>query len=170
MITTTNTKTSARTIAKALLLSGNTGLIDLDGVLFSAAHRQNCHPDGSLNLTKYRENSTPEKIAQDQDLPLMELVRILNANNHPYHVVTARVNCASTAKLLHDRGVKPLSVMARSGEHDNRKDSVLKSDHIASNFDLRQRENMTLIDDNLNNCKALIQLGCSAIHVPFEGH
>ena len=170
MLKIKNTSKQARSLAASIIESGIVPCWDLDGVLLNATHRQICKPDGSLDLDKYRENSTAEKIAMDKSLALLEAIDILNANNVPYHVVTARVACRHTLALLEDRNIKPLHIMARSGEHDNRKDAHLKSTHLTANFSLRQRENMVLIDDNLANCDSAIALSMRSIHVPFEGN
>jgi len=170
MLKINNTRTQALSLARSIMSSGVTPVIDLDGVLLDATHRQNCNPDGSLNLTAYRKNSTPEKIARDKPLPLLAMVHEFNANGYKYHVATARVLCESTAKLLAVNKVNPMVAMGRNGENDNRKDYILKTDHLVSKFDQRQRENMILIDDNLANCKAVIECGLKAVHVNFEGH
>ena len=183
MITIKNNSVQARNLAQAIIDSGKTAVFDLDGVLLSAVHRQAIFtPDhvalglckdsdvGALNLQAYRANSTAEKIAQDKTMALIEAVEILNAASVPYYVCTARVRCTHTKKLLRDKNINPVYTMARSGEHDNRRDDHLKTAHLLARFDQRQREQMVLIDDNLRNCKAVQAIGLSAIHVPFEGH
>ena len=183
MKTITNTRASAIDLALAIMASGKTACFDLDGVLIDATHRQNvytaqdvtqglCGLDdiGALNLNKYRENSTADKIAQDKALAMIEAVHILNRNKVQYHVLTARINCVNTSKLLFNNGITPALTMARLGENDNRRDDDLKVSHLLKRFDIRQRENMLLIDDNQRNLHAVKQIGLQAIHVPFVGH
>lgn len=182
MKTLHNTHQNARLLAVNIIQSGVVPCFDLDGVLIDASHRQNVYNKadyiagrcsssdiGVLNLSKYRENSTAEKIARDQAMPLLAAVKILNQNNIGYHVVTARVACMNTRKLLLNMGITPLSIMSRESEQDHRRDARLKTDHLVK-FDQRQRENMMLIDDNKKNCLAVQAIGLKAIHVPFEGH
>ena len=170
MITIKNTRRAARELARAIIETGAFPQFDLDGVLLNASHRQACHPDGSLNLLKYRENSTPENIALDKEMALIETISILNVHRIKYNVITARVACPSTLARLESAGIRPSIVMARNGEQDRRRDYQLKTDHLVSKFSRRERENMLLIDDNLANCQAVIEIGLKAIHVPFEGH
>jgi hypothetical protein len=170
MIKINNTKEQAKELATQIMQTGIIPIWDLDGVLFSAVARQLTNKDGSLNLDDYRKNSTPEKIARDLPLDLLEAIHILNKNNYPYHVATARVVCPSTAKLLAVNKVTPLKIMGRGGENDSRRDHLLKCDHLISSFSRRERERMILIDDNLNNCEAVTRIGVKAIHVNFNGH
>jgi FMN phosphatase YigB (HAD superfamily) len=183
MKTIKNTRQAAIDLALAIMASGKTACFDLDGVLLDATHRQNvftaqdvtnglCSPDdiGALNIDKYRENSTAEKIAQDKTLAMIEAVHILNRNKVKYHVLTARIDCVNTSKLLFNSGILPALTMARQGENDYRRDDELKVSHLLKRFDIRERENMVLIDDNKRNLEAVKHIGLQAIHVPFEGH
>ena len=182
MQTMKNTKTAARTLFNALVESGITPIFDMDGIALDASHRINLYTQdheslglctveqiGQLNLSAYRVNSTHENIQQDKSLPLLDTIHMLNAANKPYHVCTARVVCSGTRKLFKDRGINPHILMSRDGEHDNRRDSHLKTTKILSKFDERQRSRLVLIDDSLGNCKAVKEIGVKAIHVPFEG-
>ena len=164
-----NTKKSAKSLARILIKQKLVPVFDLDGVLIDASHRQNCNPDGSLNLKAYRKNSTAEKIALDKTLPLIEAINILNAEKIKYHVCTARVACEFTRKLLADNNINPVSIMARNGDNDTRRDYELKSSHLLK-FGFRERRNMVLIDDNQANCKAARDCDLQSVHVPFDGH
>jgi len=183
MITIKNTHSDAHTLTRAIINSGVTPLIDLDGVLLDATHRQctftavhvkqglcQAADIGALNLVEYRKKCTPEHIAKDKALALLSMVHTLNACGIGYYVVTARVNCSSTAKLLKDKGINPLSCMARHSETDTRRDDHLKVDNLLAQFEPHELKNMVLIDDNLRNLKAVQAIGVRAIHVPFEGH
>ena len=170
MITLQNTKIAARNLAATLIVSKRVPVFDLDGVILDATHRQICNHDGSLNLDKYREMSTLEHVMKDKTLPLIEAIHVLQENNVKFHVCTARVMCSSTAALLESVNVKPDIIMARCSDTDSRKDYHLKTTNLQSRFNQKQLENMVLIDDNVDNCKAVKRLGMAAIHVPFEGH
>ena len=52
----------------------NIVIFDLDGTTIDSSHRHATHADGTLNLDAWIENATPEKIFQDQVLPLGHLV------------------------------------------------------------------------------------------------
>ena len=76
-------------------------IFDLDGTAIDSSHRQNTLPDGSLNLSAWRENSTPEMIARDSLLPLGEqwrdmVARGLDGTNVQIGIITARVMGDST--------------------------------------------------------------------------
>ena len=47
-------------------------IFDLDHTVIDSSHRQATLPNGDLNLQHWRENATPEKIAQDSLLPLAD--------------------------------------------------------------------------------------------------
>lgn len=160
----------ARKLARHIIANKLTPVFDLDGVLLDATHRQNCNPDGTLNLELYRKNSTPELIAKDKDLALLEAVKILNAAKVRYHVLTARVPCKSTLKRLETAGIRPKSIMGRNGETDHRRDHELKGGHLLKSFSTRARKRMVLIDDNEKNCQTARACGLQSVHVPFKGH
>lgn len=170
MITLKNTQANAVNLASTLIVSGKVPVFDMDGVFADASHRQICNPDGSLNLDKYREMSTAEHVKKDVALHLIKAIHILQEHEKEFHICTARVMCENTLAWLETNGVKPKSIMARSGENDSRKDYRLKTTNLISRFSLKQRENMVLIDDNLDNCRAMKSIAMQAINVPFDGH
>jgi hypothetical protein len=170
MLKLENTAANARKLAASIIASNVTPIFDLDGVIINANHRQINNPDGSLNLSKYRKMSTAEHIKKDLALPLLETIKILNDQGVRYHVCTARVMCVNTEAWLHSHEIKPHTIMARSGDHDSRKDWKLKTTNLLARFNVKQLNNMVLIDDNLDNCKAMAKIGVNAIMIPFEGH
>lgn len=153
-------------------LDDNPNLIpvfDLDGVLLNAEHRITLNGDGSLDLHKYRLDSTIDNIMQDKNLPLMSVVHALNYQKRPYHVATARVLCEGSQQLLKVRGVHPQKVISRNGESDRRKDWDLKVAGIQANFKPEQFKDILLIDDCPSNCDAFINaLGAMAINVDYN--
>ena len=165
----TNNSKNARKLARKIIARNLILNVDLDGVLFCAKHRQLVKQDGSLCLENYRLNSTAEKVALDKSLALLETIKILNSEGVKYNVITARVICPHTQKLLNDRQVFPTRIMARMGEGDNRKDHDLKSMHL-SKFTRATRKRMILVDDNTNNIKAARALGLHTLQVDYDGH
>jgi hypothetical protein len=170
MFTLQNTKKSAIDLAATLIVSKRVPVFDMDGVFANATHRQICNSDGSLNLDKYREMSTLDHIMKDEVLPLIEAIHILQKKDKEFHICTARVMCNNTKTWLKAHNIKPKSIMARCSDTDSRRDYHLKTTNLQSRFNLKQLENMVLIDDNIDNCKAAKRLGMQAINVPFEGH
>jgi len=183
MKTLKNTSKAAQELASAIMQSGLISVWDLDGVLLDASHRQAVFSEdhhtlglctaeqiGTLNLEAYRALSTPENIAQDKSMALIEAIHILNANNVPYYVCTARVLCRSTKNLLKARGINPVWIMARAGEHDRRRDDHLKVTNLQARFSAQALRSMVLIDDNKRNLTAVQTLGLKAVHVPFHAH
>ena len=180
MIKLKNTRSNALQLAATLTVSKRVPVFDMDGVFADARHRQICKPDGSLDLDKYRENSTVEKIARDSPLPMIETLQMLSELGVDYHICTARVVCTGTEKWLENHGITPKSIMSRcpdrvnteTGERvsDTRKDFKLKETHLRSRFHAHDLEKMVLIDDNLANCRMAERNGMLAINVPFIGH
>lgn len=156
------------------LLSTRTVFFDLDGVCIDATHRQILNSDGSLDLAKYRENSTARKIAKDKELPfLTALQHCVNRDHyHGVHIATARVMCPHTKQWLDNRKALPSSIISRNSDRDTRRDHVLKYAGISEVLPhASQRRRAVLIDDNMNNIEmASNDLGMLAIHVPFAGH
>jgi hypothetical protein len=170
MFTLKNTKKNARNLAATLITSKRVPVFDMDGVFANATHRQICNADGSLNLDKYREMSTLEHIMKDETLPLIEAIHILQEHKKEFHICTARIMCDNTKAWLEHNNVKPKSIMARCSDTDSRKDYHLKTTNLQSRFNRKQLENMVLIDDNMDNCRAAKRLAMNAVNVPFEGH
>ena len=79
-------------------------IFDLDGTAIDSTHRQNTLPDGSLNLAKWKENNTPEKIALDTLLPLGE--QWSGGLNKKIAIITARVLGDADYKFLKDNNLR----------------------------------------------------------------
>lgn len=165
-----NNSKNARKLALHIIKNKLTPVFDLDGVLIDARHRQNTNEDGTLNLELYRINSTAKMIAKDKALPLLETVRILNAQNVKYHVCTARVICKNVKKWLDENQINPVKLMGRANNLDKRKDSIIKGTHFLGGFSVYSRRRMVLIDDNEKNCDTANACGLQSIHVTFKGH
>ena len=80
-------------------------ILDLDGTAIDSSHRQNTLPDGSLDLAKWQENNTSEKIAQDTLLPLGETWKNL-VSSKKIAIITARVLGKADYKFLKDNNLR----------------------------------------------------------------
>lgn len=170
MITLHNTFENAVDLVDAIKKDRIIPVFDLDGVIIDATHRQILKADGSLDLDQYRANSTPILIDQDKALPFAISANTLTSAKIPFFVCTARVMCRSSIKWLSKRGIMPHMIFSRDGENDNRRDHILKRDHLTANFSKKQLERSFLIDDNESNLLMANAIGMQAIHVPFDGH
>lgn len=168
MYTLLNSKVSALALSTAADLDkSQIYCLDLDEVLICAKHRQLTKKDGSLDLEHYRENSTPEKIAKDKGLPLLQFAQHLTKIQRPFYVVTARIPCQHTRTWLRANGVKPKQILGRDGEHDRRPDHQLKQTKILAKFG-KVLKNVVLVDDRKTNCLAVEAIGAMAIHIELE--
>ena len=142
-------------------------IFDLDGTAIDSSHRQNTLPDGSLNLSAWRENSTPEMIARDSLLPLGEqwrdmVARGLDGTHVKIAIITARVMGAADLQYLDDNGLHYDYLYSRT-EGDTSNDAALKKIML---FDLARDMGRSITwlqnfawfyDDNLG----VIEMGCS---------
>lgn len=143
-------------------------VFDLDGVLLDASHRITLNPDGSLDLDKYRQDTTAANVMMDKNLPLMAVIHALNEVGRDYHVATARVLCTHSQRLLKSRCIFPNKIISR-GENDTRKDWLLKITGIQAEFSQRYFKDILLIDDCPDNCDAFINaLGAWAVNVDIN--
>lgn len=176
-----NTSFNARLLVNLIQQENLIPIFDLDGVLLAAGHRISLYKQadvdagkceanqiGALNLDHYRLNSTAKQIQQDQNLPLLEAVHLLNTMGIDYHVSTARIGCHNTLALLKNRGITPKVMMNRQGESDNRRDNALKIDNLNHHFDKDIFSRLILIDDCKANCQSFESIGSNAIHVHTE--
>lgn len=145
-------------------------VFDLDGVILDATHRIDLLPCGALDLAKYRENTTAEKVAQDKDLPLVQVVHWLNTVGRPYHVATARVICEHTQARLQASAIRPVLAMGRNGHDDRRGDALLKVSHFLEKLPPEQLGRHCLIDDLESNTIAAQNIGMLSVRVLFEAH
>lgn len=171
MITINNNIQGVNKLLNMIIGSGLTPVFDLDGVWLDARHRQATKPDGSLDLEAYRANSNYSNVMQDKALDLSNVVQTLNAFGVEYYCLTARPVCEGTRdKVIQHLNARPVSIMGRNGNDDNRRDYELKHDWLSKVFSPSQLKHMILIDDNAANCQVAINLGMIAVHVPFDGH
>lgn len=152
-----------------MALRGAIVLFDLDGCIIDATHRQAVKKDGSLDLEKYKANSTQKQIAKDSSLPLLAAMQQLQKLGKPINIATARPFCTHTQKWLADRGISPSVVIAREGNHDKRKDHELKKTGIIANFPRAYFSKLLLVDDNVNNINMAKDLGLDTMKIDFRG-
>lgn len=105
-------------------------IFDLDHTTIDSSHRANTLPDGSLDLTAWRENSTPEKVARDSLLPLGEqwrdmVARGLTGSGVQIAIITARVMSPADIKFLEDNGLYYDFLYSRD-DGDNTPDDAFK--------------------------------------------
>lgn len=94
-------------------------IFDLDGTAIDSTHRQNTLPDGSLNLAKWKENNTPEKIALDTLLPLgKQWSKGLDKSWKRIAIITARVLSAADYKFLKDNNLRYDFIYSRYAGND----------------------------------------------------
>jgi hypothetical protein len=98
-------------------------IFDLDGTAIDSTHRQNTFADGSLNLAKWQENNTPEKIALDTLLPLGE--QWSGGLNKKIAIITARVLGDADYRFLAKNNLRYDFIYSRKAGDDT-PDAALK--------------------------------------------
>jgi hypothetical protein len=91
-------------------------IFDLDGTAIDSTHRQNTLADGSLNLAKWQENNTPEKIALDSLLPLGK--QWSRGLDKKIAIITARVLGDADYKFLKDNNLRYDFIYSRYAGND----------------------------------------------------
>ena len=89
-------------------------IYDQDHTVIDSSHRQLTTADGSLDLSHWIENNTPEKIARDRLLPLAKHWRIQYARGAEIVVCTARVMGEHDYRFLADHGLKWHGMLSRT--------------------------------------------------------
>ncbi len=100
-------------------------IFDLDGTVIDSTHRQNTLPDGSLDLARWIENNTPEKILADSLLPLADKMRSVRSGNDTVAGITARVIGDTDLAFMSRNGLKFDYLYSRA-EGNNTPDDLLK--------------------------------------------
>ena len=91
-------------------------IFDLDGTAIDSTHRQNTLADGSLNLAKWKENNTSEKIALDSLLPLGK--QWSKGLDKKIAIITARVLGDADYKFLKDNNLRYDFIYSRYAGND----------------------------------------------------
>ena len=146
-------------------------IFDIDGTIADSRHRQNTLPCGSLDLAHWRENSTPEKVAKDSELPLAQYMRACYKAGDIVAICTARVMDQADWDWLESHNLKFHYAMSRI-EGDCRPDAVLKQDKILDLLINKLRRlpglDIELYDDNQSVLSMGRRLGLTVIDATVE--
>lgn len=143
----------------------NITIFDLDGTIIDSSHRQATLPDGTLNLPKWIENSTPEKIFGDTVLPLAQQVRRRTKAGDYVLVCTARQMSDADFEFLMDSGINPHKIISRP-LGNNTPDGELKAKQLKSFLSLKQfqKASKVMFDDAASVRSSLRKIGIAVIH------
>jgi beta-phosphoglucomutase-like phosphatase (HAD superfamily) len=127
-------------------------IFDCDGVLLDSTHRYRTMPCGTrIDLDHWRENSTPEMIAQDKPLPMSNWYKkFLTDPEHYVIIATARVCQEADHKVIADKLGTPQYFIYR-GENDSRSGTALKLAGLKPLLNLKQfrQAAITVYEDNV---------------------
>ena len=139
-------------------------IFDLDGTTIDSSHRHATLPDGTLNLAKWIENSTPEKIFQDTVLPLGHLVNRIGKKAYTI-ICTARNMSDADFEFLMDNGINVDKIISRP-LGNNEPDGELKKKQLNSFLSLKQfkHKNKIMFDDASSVRSILRKIGITVIH------
>jgi len=142
----------------------NITIFDLDGTVIDSSHRQATKPDGTLDLVKWFENATPEKIFKDKILPLAQQIRRRSKAGDYTMICTARTLSDADLEFFHQEGLLVDKIISRK-QGDNTPDGELKAKQLRSFFSLKQFKdlNKVMFDDAPSVRKSLRRLGISVI-------
>tara|TARA_Y100000996_G_scaffold390064_1_gene350970 strand:- start:958 stop:1422 length:465 start_codon:yes stop_codon:yes gene_type:complete len=140
-------------------------IFDLDGTTIDSSHRQVTDAKGNLDLSKWFENATPEKIFQDKILPLAQELRRRHKKGDYTIINTARNLSLADLEFMFENGLLADKVIDRpKGNYEN--DAKLKRKQLNSFLSLKQfkNANKVMFDDNDQVRSELRQIGISVIH------
>ena len=143
----------------------NISIFDMDGTIVDSSHRQATLPDGTLNLSAWIKNATPEKIFKDKVLPLAEQIRKRHKAGDYTMICTARVMSEADYEFLMNEGINPDKIISRP-LGNTEPDGQLKAKQLKSLFNLKQFKKATKImfDDAASVRSALRKIGIATIH------
>lgn len=150
---------------------------DLDGCVIDSSHRYSTIiKDGKevINLPYWRENSVPEKIAQDTLLPMAKVYRQSLEDKDCFVIVaTARVCQQADIDYVNNILGKPDYFICRK-EGDNTSGGLLKEKGIRKLLNLKQFKDAELhvFEDNHSYLKHLcMAFNCLGTFIPSkQGH
>lgn len=142
-------------------------IYDLDGTVIDSKHRQATLPCGSLDLEHWRENSTPDKIANDSLLPLAEQMRKdwLRAE---VIICTARVLSDADYDYLFSNGLYFDHCLSRP-ENNKLPDAYLKEYLLRKHCESEKlpfkyfASTAKMYDDNSSVIEAMTEIGINTI-------
>ena len=100
-------------------------IFDLDQTVIDSNHRRVCNIDGTIDLTHWREHSTPELVAKDSLLPLATQWKRAKAKGAEIVVCTAREMGEADFAFLETHGLEWDAMLSRP-EGDRTPDDILK--------------------------------------------
>ena len=135
---------------------------DLDGTVIDSNHRKATKADGSLDLEHWFENNTPEKIAKDSLLPLVNSMRQLYAQGYYTLICTARSFQDADWEFLEKHNI-PFHACLHREIGDMRGDDIMKLDYLqqffgTAGFPLKGSD-IIMIDDNKKVLQTLDKAG-----------
>ena len=127
-----------------------------------------------IDLEHWRENSTPEMIAQDKPLPLAEYYRSCLANPEHYVIIaTARVCQQADYDVIAEKLGTPQHFISRK-EGDSQSGVTLKLKGLRKLLNLKQFKDATItyFEDNLTYLHGVgDEIGAHKVHVfSNQGH
>lgn len=137
-------------------------IFDLDGTVIDSSHRQLAKPDGSLDLDKWIENSTFEKVMQDKVLPLAKLWGEALSAGHIVAICTARVLATADHIFLSKHGLFAHRIFSRP-LGDTRRDHVIKVQQLSAFLVEDDVTDAVMYDDNADVRDAVSQLGVAVV-------
>ena len=142
----------------------NITIFDLDGPIIDSSHRQAPLPDGTLNLAHWFENATPEKIFEDQVLPLAQQIRKRHKRGDYVMVCTARNMTEADYEFLMDNGINPHKIISRP-KGNMEPDGQLKAKQLKQFFSLKQfaKASKIMFDDAASVRSSLRKIGIATI-------
>ena len=91
-------------------------IFDLDGTVIDSTHRQTYREDGTLSISNWRENNTPDLIAQDKLLPLAKQMRTAYNRGDFVIICTAREISAADYDFLRLHDLKYNAIVYRTND------------------------------------------------------
>lgn len=137
-------------------------VFDLDGTVIDSSHRHAALPNGDFDLAHWRENCTPEKIAQDKLLPLAHTMRRLYYSGHYIIICTARQMTQADFDYLDDNKLFSDAILFRPDGVDDA-DADLKEQMLDDFFEglglCIDEERIVMFEDNLSVIERLRSRG-----------
>tara|TARA_B100001057_G_scaffold199455_1_gene200107 strand:+ start:171 stop:638 length:468 start_codon:yes stop_codon:yes gene_type:complete len=142
----------------------NISIFDLDGTCIDSSHRQMVKPDGTLDLAKWFENATPEKIFRDKVMPLAHQIRKRQRAGDFTIVCTARNMQDADFEFLQNEGICPHKIISRP-VGNMEADGELKRKQLNSFLSLKQfvKASKVIFDDAASVRSSLRKIGIVAI-------
>jgi len=143
----------------------NISIFDLDGTIIDSSHRQMVKADGTLDLAKWFEFATPEKIFEDTVLPLAQQVRKRQKRGDYVMVCTARNMTDADFEFLQNEGICPDKIISRP-VGNMEPDGVLKAKQLNSFLSLKQfaKASKVMFDDAASVRSSLRKIGIAVIN------